>query len=279
MLLRSYLFHLKARNFSPQTIKAAKDYLCQFLAIHDPLVVTKRDVKAFLAEKSESCRPSTVQTHWRHLSGFFAWLHSEGDIQTNPLISIPKPIVPPIDIPVLTPQEVKKLLDTCRGKTAEDRRDFALLSIMLDTGLRLAEISGLTMVDIGDDFTLRVFGKGRKWRTVALGDIASQALDRWLRIRKSESEHVWTGLRGNLSPNGVRQVVRRRGRQAGLRLHPHLLRHTFVDNWLRNGGSEVDLARLAGWTSTAMANRYAQHRAAERALSAHRAVGPLDGLY
>jgi integrase len=59
---------------------------------------------------------------------------------------------------------------------------------------------------------------------------------------------------------------------------PHALRHTFVDNWLRNGGSEVDLARLAGWTSTAMASRYAQHRAAERAITAHRTIAPLDRI-
>jgi integrase/recombinase XerC len=278
VLLRSYLFHLKARNLSPRTVKAAGDYLRQFLAIHDPLHTTKRDIEGFLADKTETCRPSTVQTHWRYLSGFFAWLFSEGDIGSNPMASIPKPIVPPIDIPLLSSDQVRQLLDTCRGKSIEERRDFALLTIMLDTGLRLAEISNLTIDDVGDDFTLRVFGKGRKWRTVALGDIASQALDRWLRVRPSTTERLWTGLKGDLTPNGVRQVVRRRGRTAGLRLHPHMLRHTFVDNWLRNGGSEVDLARLAGWSSTSMANRYAQHRAAERALVAHKKVAPLDGL-
>ncbi|CAB5021408.1 unannotated protein [freshwater metagenome] len=57
-----------------------------------------------------------------------------------------------------------------------------------------------------------------------------------------------------------------------------MLRHTFVDNWLRNGGGEVDLARLAGWSGTAMAGRYAQHRAAERALTAHKTIAPLDRL-
>ena len=57
-----------------------------------------------------------------------------------------------------------------------------------------------------------------------------------------------------------------------------MLRHTFVDNWLRNGGNEVDLARLAGWTTTRMAERYAQHRADERAIVAHGMVKPLDSL-
>jgi integrase len=61
-------------------------------------------------------------------------------------------------------------------------------------------------------------------------------------------------------------------------VYPHMLRHTFVDNWLRNGGAEVDLARLAGWTTTRMAERYAQHRADERAVTAHKSIAPLDSL-
>ena len=73
-------------------------------------------------------------------------------------------------------------------------------------------------------------------------------------------------------------MIQRRGQQARFHLHPHMLRHTFVDNWLRNGGAEVDLARLAGWTTTRMAERYAQHRADERAVSAHKSVAPLDSL-
>lgn len=278
MLLNSYLFHLKARNLSPRTVKAAGEYLGQFLIAHDPLNTSKRDLEGFLAIKAETCRPSTVQTYWRYLKGFFEWLLAEGDIDTNPMAGVPKPIVPPIEIRVLTASEVRQLLDTCKGKGAENRRDLALLTIMLDTGLRLTEVTNLKFEDVSEDRTLRVFGKGRKWRTVALGETSSAALDRWLRIRGDRPGGLWTGRRGDLTPNGVRLVVRRRGRMIGSRVHPHMLRHTFVDNWLRNGGSEVDLSRLAGWTSTAMASRYAQHRAAERAITAHKTIAPLDRL-
>lgn len=278
MLLNSYLFHLKARNLSPRTVKAAGEYLGQFLIAYDPLNTSKRDLEGFLAVKAETCRPSTVQTYWRYLKGFFEWLLAEGDIDTNPMAGVPKPIVPPIEIRVLTASEVRQLLDTCKGKGAENRRDMALLTIMLDTGLRLTEVTSLKLEDVSEDRTLRVFGKGRKWRTVALGETSSAALDRWLRARGDEPGGLWSGRRGTLTPNGVRLVVRRRGRMVGMRVHPHMLRHTFVDNWLRNGGSEVDLSRLAGWTSTQMASRYAQHRAAERAISAHKMVAPLDRL-
>jgi integrase len=177
-----------------------------------------------------------------------------------------------------TVDELRRLLAVCSGRDIASRRDYALLTVMLDTGLRLSEITNLTLSDVSDDFQIRVFGKGRKWRTVQLGEASSLALRRWLRARKSDSEKIWVGRVGPLTISGVRRIVKQRGRQAGIRLHPHMLRHSFVDNWLRNGGSEIDLARLCGWTTTRMAGRYAQHRADERAMKAHFSVRPLDAL-
>lgn len=278
MILDSYLLHLRARNLSPRTIKATEEYLRPFLGLHDPLTCSPQATRTYLADLALRCRPSTVRTAWRHLKGFFDWLESEGDVSANPFLGIPKPEVPPVEVQVLTPVEVRRLLDAAKGNRPESRRDFAILTIMLDAGLRLSEVTNLQLDDVGVDRTLRVYGKGRKWRTVALGSTATTALDRWLRVRGSSAGGLWTGRKGPLTATGVRGVVRRRGNLAGLDVHPHMLRHTFVDNWLRNGGNEVDLARLAGWTSTAMASRYAQHRAGERALAAHRVVAPLDRI-
>ena len=168
MLLNSYLFHLKARNLSPRTVKAASEYISLFVRVCDPLTASKRDIEMFLAHKSETCRPSTVQTYWRYLKGFFEWLFNEGDITVNPMAGVPKPIVPPIDITVLSATEVRQLFDTCKSKGAENRRDLALLTIMLDTGLRLTEVTNLKLENVSEDRTLRVFGKGRKWRTVVI---------------------------------------------------------------------------------------------------------------
>jgi len=279
MVLQSYIFHLRARNLSPRTIKVTEEYLRLFIAQHDPFSATRRDIEAYLGSMSQRCKPSTVWTAWRHLKSFFTWLHSEGDIEINPIEGVTKPIVPPSEIQVLNQKEIQALLSSCRGKDSQSRRDLALIAIMLDTGLRLSEVTALTVNDISECRTIRVFGKGRKWRTVALGSTSSLALSRWLRVRPTSSESVWTGPNGPLSTTGIRKVIIRRGLQSGIQIHPHQLRHTFVDNWLRNGGAEVDLARLCGWSSTRMAERYAQHRADERALSAHAKISPLDGSF
>ena len=280
MPLSSYLFNLKTRNLSPATIQAAEGFLRPFVRVHDPLVATRHDIEHFLADLFDRCRPSTVWTYWRHLKGFYKFLEAEGDIEVNPMTHVARPMIPPTEVRVLNNDEISKLLATCvgRGRGREDKRDLAILMVMLDSGIRLSEVVGMTLEDIGQDGTIRIFGKGRKWRTVALGVDSTSALNRWLRLRGNAPGRVWLGRKGPLTIYGVRRVVVKRGLQIGMDLNPHMLRHTFVDNWLRNGGAEVDLAKLCGWTSTRMAERYAQHHANERAITAHKRIAPLDFL-
>lgn len=212
MILRAYLFHLRARNLSPRTIKATEEYLRVFLQRHDPLTAARRDIEVWLGEMSERCKPSTVWTSWRHLKEFFTWQHIEGDIAINPMCGFTKPIVPPSEIPVLSPLQVKTLIATCSNKDAESRRDHALITVMLDTGLRLSEIASLTINDVSEEGTVRVFGKGRKWRTVALRTTSTTALSRWMRLRTPTTDSLWSGRKGALATEGIRKMLQRRGK-------------------------------------------------------------------
>ena len=144
MIIASYLFHLRARNLSAHTIKATKDYLTPFVACNDPLTATKRDIEQYLIELSARCKPSTVWTAWRHLKGLFSYLHIEGDIDVNPMCGVSRPVVPPTEVKVLTAQQVHQLLATCKGKQLAARRDYAIITMMIDTGLRLSEITSLS---------------------------------------------------------------------------------------------------------------------------------------
>jgi hypothetical protein len=91
--------------------------------------------------------------------------------------------------------------------------------------------------------------------------------------------HLWLGQKGRMTTSGITQVLRRRGRAAGVdRLHPHLFRHTYAHEALSAGMQEGEVMALAGWRSREMLSRYAKSAERERAIAAARRVNVGDRL-
>ena len=236
--------------------------------------LTRDLLREWLAALADEHRPATVRTRYRGLRRFCGWLVAEDELSANPMEGISPPAIPETPVPVLTADELRALVKACQGKDFPEVRDMALMRLLLDCGLRASEVTGLRMQDVDlDAETVIVKGKGSKVRAAYLSARTTAALDKYLRKRR---EHRWASLpavfltqRGALSPDGLRERVKVRGEQAGIKhLHPHRFRHTFAHDFLLSGGQERDLKRLAGWTSDTMLERYGSSAADARAKAA-----------
>ena len=105
--------------------------------------IRREHVEAFIAAELQRAKPSSAATRYRSLQQLFKWLEDEGESTSSPMARTWPPIIPEQRVPVLSDDEVRRLLADCSGKDFRNRRDLAIIRLFLDTGMRLEGIAGL----------------------------------------------------------------------------------------------------------------------------------------
>ncbi len=154
----------------------------------------------------------------------------------------------------LTLEESQRLLNAVDGKNKE--RDYCILCLFLNCGLRISEMVGLDLTDIRQD-SLLIHGKGNKQRVVYLNDACVEALNAWLAVRKdiatTDKKAVFlSSRRKRISVDAVQVMVHKTLLRAGLdasHISPHKLRHTAATLMLQNGVDVRTLQELLGHES------------------------------
>jgi site-specific recombinase XerD len=288
-LAKSFSRDLRAANKSARTIKIYNEsirFFGEWLRgqgrSETTESLTKGAISAWLADLAQDHAPNTVLTHFRGMRRFTRWAVQDGTIERHPMAGMEMPKVPEKPVPVLGDSEIATLLKQCDGKTFEGRRNEAILRVLFDCGLRIAELASLEVPDIDMDHeVVHVVGKGRRPRSVPFGAKTARALDRYARVRRQHRHAAkdawWLGQRGGMSVDGIDKTLRALAQKAGLDgVHAHRFRHTFAHDWLANGGQERDLMRLAGWRTDTMLSVYGASAATERAHAAARKLGRGD---
>jgi integrase/recombinase XerD len=273
-LLGLFLDHLLVeKGLSRNTVDAYARDVAAYLTFleqggaSDPGRATGRDVLAWLKnQRSRGLSARTVARRVSALRGFYGFLIREGLTQTSPLTRLDSPKLWKTLPRTLSQEETRAVVETPRPADPRGLRDRAILELLYGTGLRVSEVSSLTLdqVELAVGY-VRPLGKGSKERVVPMGSQASEALREYLDagrpllLKGRRNPHVFLNRSGRrLSRQSIWKLVKDACRQAGVDAEagPHTLRHSFATHLLEGGADLRSLQMMLGHADLATTQIY-----------------------
>jgi integrase/recombinase XerD len=227
--------------------------------------------------------PFTVRGYVRAIKVFFRWCYHEEVIGTNPSVRLVQPKAPENLVSTFTVEHIEKMLASCPLTTPRGFRDFVILLVFFDTGMRISELCGLCLADIQGSY-VKVTGKGRKEREIGMHPHVARLLWRYVNtsrgVPSEGAQNVFLGRGGHpLHAAGVDALlgrVKRASGVSGVRVSAHTFRHTFAKFYLERGGALFDLSREMGHSSVQVTEVYLRDYRSAQARKNHRKHSPVD---
>jgi integrase/recombinase XerD len=228
---------------------------------------------------------SALQAYVKSIKVLFHWLVDEEVLVKNPAIRLQKPTGAKRVKVTFKAEHLTALFGACDLSHSLGFRDYTLMLVLLDTGIRISELCDLQLESMHDGF-LMIFGKGRKEREVGISPTTAKYLWKYINMhRVAEDDTItalFTGVGGRpLRPSGVEKVIQRIKRAAGVEdipVTPHKFRHTFARAWLERGGEVYSLSRLLGHSSVKVTELYLEDFTSRQARVHHAKYSALNEL-
>ncbi len=261
-LIEKFIKYLEAQNKSFFTIIAYKKDLEQFVGfltskeIQDIREVKKEDIDAFIKKLiSENYTKKSASRKLNSIRTFFRYLKNEGIIEQNPSLDVSHPKYIQAPPRIFSQLEYRALRDVAK----EDPRTYALVEILLQTGMKIGELANLKIDDIRDSVIhIPQYGKSPE-RDVPLNKAVKKAIEEYLKVRpKSNEKRLFITRTGKpLLIRNIRQIISRCFKEVGIEnATVNDLRNTFIAHQLKQGASIDYIAKLVGHKRLSSTERF-----------------------
>lgn len=269
--IEDYLVEIEIRKYTPVTIKNQRSKLNQFMKFCEENEITDIDEVSLPVVKKYT--QHLIQKGYKGLSingmlkvikVFIQYCYDEeyGGFNTNTKkikwVKQDKPVVKSFTV-----NDVKTMLNECKGNNYLDIRDKTILIMLFETGIRVSELRTITAKDIFDDYIL-ITGKGRKQRVVPITPMVKKALMRYQRAKdsyfklKMTEDFLFLSYRGKAFTNtGIEFILKKRGKAVkDVRVSPHTCRHFFAQQQIKMGVDVYTISRLLGHENISITQIY-----------------------
>lgn len=274
--IKLFLKDCEIRNLRPHTLKFYRSEINTFLSYLKeqeidvvalkPYQVTAEHIKEnviLYLRKYKGAKVVTVNTRLRALRAFFNFLHTEKHIPKNPFENIKLLKDRKNIIATFTKEQLNRLFNQPDLTTFTGVRDYTIMLLLLETGIRANEAVGLTLADIRWEDSLICIRNAKSYRErlVPIQATMKQQLKKYIAIRGYvETDALLVTIDNTpLSKRALQNRIEKYGKEAqlkGVRCSCHTFRHTFAKLSVQQGANIFELQTILGHTSMEIVKTY-----------------------
>jgi site-specific recombinase XerD len=240
--LQQFLRSREAMGVSSGTLQFYRSKLGRFLSELNPDTAQRQDIEAYLVRFKN---PGNRHANFRAVKTFYNWREETFGFP-SPMKHMKAPKLPKLILPSLSRKEVLILIDK-----AHSDRDKATISLFVESGLRLSELTNIQPQDIDwENHTIKVRVKGGRECLAPFGSLTEKYLNSWL-SRYQPNGNIW-----GMNKWGIISMLRKLEEETGVTCNPHVFRRTFACLLRRAGVDTMTIKDLGRWESLEMVERY-----------------------